>query len=136
MKQMKLYGMHNAFKTAIESAKTDHYTLDQFVSMLLMPNGMKGTIGVLPAVSPTPDSITSQILKISILTKPVIWIETPYCVWQNVNLSKKNKNILITGSTGVGKSYLGTALGYQACMEGFKVSYFNTSKLFAKLKMA
>jgi hypothetical protein len=50
MKQMKLYGMHNAFKTAIESGKTDHYTLDQFVPMLLMPNGMKDTIGVLRAV--------------------------------------------------------------------------------------
>ncbi|WKL45714.1 ATP-binding protein [Flavobacterium sp. ZE23DGlu08] len=37
---------------------------------------------------------------------------------------------------GVGKSYLGTATGYQACTHGFKVSYFNTSKLFAKLKMA
>ena len=49
---------------------------------------------------------------------------------------EKNENILITGSTGVGKSYLGTALGYQACIEGFKVSYFNTNKLFAKLKMA
>ncbi len=49
---------------------------------------------------------------------------------------EKNENILITGSTGVGKSYLGTALGYQACIEGFKVNYFNTSKLFAKLKMA
>lgn len=49
---------------------------------------------------------------------------------------EKNENILITGSTGVGKSYLGTALGYQACIEGYKVNYFNTSKLFAKLKMA
>ena len=49
---------------------------------------------------------------------------------------EKNENILITGSTGVGKSYLGTALGYQACIEGFRVSYFNTTKLFAKLKMA
>ena len=35
MKQMKLYGMHNAFKTAIESGKTDHYTLDQFIAMLI-----------------------------------------------------------------------------------------------------
>ncbi|WP_313503454.1 IS21-like element helper ATPase IstB [Kaistella carnis] len=49
---------------------------------------------------------------------------------------EKNENVLITGSTGVGKSYLGTALGYQTCIEGFKVSYFNTNKLFAKLKMA
>ena len=35
MKQMKLYGMHNAFKTAIESGKTYYYTLDHFVSMLI-----------------------------------------------------------------------------------------------------
>lgn len=27
-------------------------------------------------------------------------------------------------------------VGYQACIQGYKVSYFNTSKLFAKLKMA
>ncbi len=25
MKQMKLYGMHGAFKTAVETGKTDHY---------------------------------------------------------------------------------------------------------------
>jgi len=36
----------------------------------------------------------------------------------------------------VGKSYLGTAVGYQSCIEVFKVNYFSTSKLFAKLKMA
>ena len=35
MKQMKLNGMCNTFKTAIESGKTDHYTIDQFVSMLI-----------------------------------------------------------------------------------------------------
>jgi len=35
MKQMKLYGMHNAFKTAIESGKIDHCTLDQFVSIII-----------------------------------------------------------------------------------------------------
>jgi hypothetical protein len=35
MKQMKLYGMHNAFKTAIESGKTVHFTLDQFIAMLI-----------------------------------------------------------------------------------------------------
>lgn len=35
MKQMKLYGMHIAFKIAIESGKTDHYTPDQFIAMLI-----------------------------------------------------------------------------------------------------
>lgn len=48
----------------------------------------------------------------------------------------KAENILITGSTGVGKSYLATSLGHQACTEGYKVMYFNVDKLFVKLKMA
>lgn len=47
----------------------------------------------------------------------------------------KHENILITGSTGIGKSYIASALGHQACALGYKVSYQNTAKLFAKLKM-
>ncbi len=47
---------------------------------------------------------------------------------------KNNESILVTGSTGVGKSYLASALGYQACSLGYKVMYFNTHKLFTKLK--
>lgn len=35
MKQMKLYGMQNAFRTAIETGKTDQFTIDQFVAMLV-----------------------------------------------------------------------------------------------------
>ncbi len=35
MKQMKLYGMYGTFKTAIETGKTDDYTLDQFISILV-----------------------------------------------------------------------------------------------------
>lgn len=47
---------------------------------------------------------------------------------------KKNENILITCSTGVGKSYLASAIGHQACVMGRKVLYFNTAKLFTMLK--
>ena len=36
----------------------------------------------------------------------------------------------------MGKSYIATALGYQACIEGYRVMYFNITKLFSKLKMA
>lgn len=48
----------------------------------------------------------------------------------------KAENVIITGSTGVGKSYISSALGYQACNKGFKVMYFNINRLFSKLKMA
>jgi DNA replication protein DnaC len=47
----------------------------------------------------------------------------------------KQENILITGSTGIGKSHLETALGHQACTLGYKVYYTNMVKLFSKLKM-
>ncbi len=49
---------------------------------------------------------------------------------------KNNDNILITGSTGVGKSYLASAIGHQACSLGLRVMYFNTAKLFTKMKTA
>lgn len=49
---------------------------------------------------------------------------------------EKAEDILITGATGTGKSYLATALGYQACLEGKKVLYINTNKLFAKMRSA
>jgi len=49
---------------------------------------------------------------------------------------KRHENILITGPTGVGKSFISSALGNQACHKGFKVLYFNTQKLFTRLKMS
>ncbi len=136
MKQMKLYGMHNAFKTAIESGKTDHYTLDQFVSMLIDAEwDERHNRRIARSITNARFHYKSNIESINFdqtrnLDRNTI-LRLAEC-----EFVEKNENILITGSTGVGKSYLGTALGYQACIQGFKVSYFNTSKLFAKLKMA
>jgi len=48
---------------------------------------------------------------------------------------EKKRDIIITGPTGVGKSFLASALDYQGCMYRFKVLYFNCSKLFSQLKL-
>jgi len=48
----------------------------------------------------------------------------------------RNENILITGSTGTGKSYIASALGHQACTNGYRVLYEHSAKLFSRLKMA
>jgi DNA replication protein DnaC len=48
----------------------------------------------------------------------------------------KGESVLITGATGCGKSFLASALGHQACVQGYKVAYFNTQKLMLKTKMA
>lgn len=48
----------------------------------------------------------------------------------------RSENIIITGATGVGKSYIATALGHQACQMGYRVAYFSAQKLFAMLRMS
>lgn len=48
----------------------------------------------------------------------------------------KGEAVLITGATGCGKSFLASALGHQACSQGFKVAYHNVQKLLLKTKMA
>lgn len=48
---------------------------------------------------------------------------------------EKHENIIITGATGVGKSYVASALGNQACVKGYKAMYTNMAKLVSKLKM-
>ncbi len=45
----------------------------------------------------------------------------------------QSQDILITWSTGVGKSFLATALAY---IDGYRVKYFYTTRLFAQLKIA
>lgn len=45
------------------------------------------------------------------------------------------QNIIITGASGTGKSFLAQALGNQACNMGYKTAYSVTARLFRKLKL-
>jgi DNA replication protein DnaC len=49
---------------------------------------------------------------------------------------EKKENILITGPTGSGKSFIACALGNRACLLNYSVLYYGTSKLFKQLKLA
>ncbi len=48
----------------------------------------------------------------------------------------KKENLILTGASGVGKSYLAQALGHQACLMGLKTQYYITARLFNRLKLA
>lgn len=136
MRKMKFFGMHRSFKISLESEKSEDYTPDEMIAQLIQAEWDDRQNR----------SIERQITNARFRYKASIE-ELHYNTARNIDRNQimrfaecsfidKRENLLITGSTGVGKSYIASALGYQACVQGYKVMYHNTAKLFGKLKMA
>ena len=49
---------------------------------------------------------------------------------------KQHQNILLVGATGVGKSWLATALAHKACRDGYTAYYVRATQLFRELSLA
>ncbi len=136
MKQIRLFGMYDAFRTAIETGKTDHYTNDQFISMLVEAesddrHNRRVDRSIRNARFPYPASVENIIYD-----EQRNMDQNSMLRLAEGNYLTRCENILITGSTGVGKTYLATALGYQACIDAKRVLYFNATKMFSRLKIA
>ena len=49
---------------------------------------------------------------------------------------RQAQNLILTGATGCGKTWLACALGNQACRQGLSVLYVRTSRLMEEMKLA
>jgi DNA replication protein DnaC len=49
---------------------------------------------------------------------------------------RQAQNLVLTGATGCGKTWLACALGNQACRQGLSVLYVRTSRLLEEMKLA
>lgn len=52
------------------------------------------------------------------------------------NFVKRGENILLSGSTGSGKSYLACAIAHQACSLGYKTLYLNMNKFLEQIAIS
>ena len=136
MRQMHLLGMYNAFKTSMESFKTESMTTDQFVAWLVSNEWDDRC-----------NRMIERLIKQASFRYKASLEEVDYSLerWLERNLLerlaelsfvKESRDLFITGSSGTGKSYIATALGYRACQKGMKVLHANTARLMGQLKMA
>ncbi|NUM53497.1 MAG: ATP-binding protein [Candidatus Hydrogenedentes bacterium] len=54
----------------------------------------------------------------------------------NCDWIRQHHNVIVTGPTGAGKTYLACALGNKACRDGFTVQYHRVPRLFSELAIA
>ncbi|WP_231635057.1 IS21-like element helper ATPase IstB [Pedobacter sp. PACM 27299] len=136
MRQLRLYGMYDAFKTNLETSVKDALTADQFVSLLVASEW-----------DDRRNRSVERAIRIASFRYKASLEQVDYSFDRGLDKNevhrlagldfiKERKDLFITGSTGTGKSYLATALGYHACQSGYKVMYVNTAKLMGQLKLA
>ena len=127
MKKMKFFGMFRAFKTSIESGKTENYTSDEMISNLIESEwDDRRNRGIERQLKNARFRYKASMEELNFKTDRNI-DKNQITRFGDCSFIGKNENILITGSTGIGKSYIASAIGHQACSLGFKVLYCNTN---------
>jgi DNA replication protein DnaC len=136
MNQMKLHGMSRAFHCLVEKNHHQNLTNDEFINQLIQAEWEERE-----------NRKINSLLKFARFRYQASCEEIDFTKNRNLDKNivlrlsdcsfvKRKEDILITGPTGVGKSFVVSALGHQACYNGYKVMYSNTRKLFARLKMS
>lgn len=136
MKKMRMHGMYRSFSTVLESTDRNQLTADELLSQLIESEWDDRNQRAVDR------SLRNAKFRYKASVEMVDFsIERGLDQNQVMRLAtcdfiKLHQNVLITGSTGTGKSYLASALGNQACLLGYKVFYANTARLLSQLKMA
>lgn len=135
MRQMKLLGMLRAFQLTHESGKNEQLTADEMVSHLVDTEWDDRHNRKLERAS------TAARFRYKASIEQLDFEDNRIDKNQILRLAdcdfvKRKEVLAVIGSTGVGKSYLVSALGLQACALGYRVLYQHSTKLFGRMKIA
>lgn len=136
MKELKLFGMQKAFEAALQANQDQQLTADELLTFLIEAEyNYRQNIRIKGYLFRAKFRYHASIENIN-FTQERGLNKNNFLRLADCSFVEKNENVIITGATGVGKSYLASALGHQACVMGYKVKYYNMSKLFSMLKMS
>ena len=135
MQQLRLQGMYQAYRSQLELPMDHQLEGHDLVAYLLQSEELNRV------------NETTYYLKLAMFRLPAT-IEQIEC-GPSRNLTKQQlailsdgrylqqgENILITGATGCGKSFIACALGHQACLQGHKTTYLNMNRLIEKVTLS
>jgi DNA replication protein DnaC len=134
MVRLKLFGMKHSFENMLDTGSIHDMKNDEMIAHLLeVEYDERYNKRIRTLIKNAGFRMTSYIEEIR------------YDASRNLkksevlNLSELNwlsigENVMISGSTGTGKSFLSCALGMKACMNHYKVRYFNFNKLIGQIK--
>jgi len=135
MKQMRLQGMARSLQQTRESGKNEKFTADEMIVHLVNAEWDERYNKKMDR------SVKQAKFRYKASVEQVTYEENRLDKNQFLRLAectyiKRKENIILTGSTGIGKSFVASALGHQACSDGYRVLYQHSTKLFARLKLA
>ena len=136
MQQLRLAGMYSAYRSQLELPLNHqlegHELLHHLIQSEITHRGNEKTAMLLRGAKlRLPADITQiECIPARNITKQQLAQLAEGTYLQN------GQNILITGSTGCGKSFLACALGHQACIQAYKTMYLGMNRLIEKITLA
>lgn len=136
LEEMKFTGFARAYREVIESSINREFTTDELIAHLVQAEwDDRYNRKLQRLITNARFRYRASFEEIDFSTQRNLdknqLLRLSSCDWIT-----KHQNIIITGATGSGKSWLASALGHQGCQHGYKVLYKNCIKLFDELKIA
>jgi DNA replication protein DnaC len=136
MRQLRLNGMSDLYQRAIKENLFTNSSNDEFIALMVdtewenrqnikINNLVKGAGFKLSVSSLNIDYASNRNLDRNMFERLL-----------TLQFLKQNENVIITGSTGVGKSYLAQCIGRNACEQGDKTLFLNCGQLIEKVKLS
>ncbi len=136
MQQLKLLGMAGAFEALLQLPVHQHPPADQLLAQLLDAEyEQRHHQKTKTAIRRARFRYQASLEEVHFLPTRNLgqdqWLRRCDC-----NFIARAENVFFTGAAGCGKSFLASALGYQACRLGYRVGYYHLPKLLEKLHVA
>lgn len=136
LNQLRLHGMSQSWKALTETRRQHELTLTEGLELLLQAEQQQRTNNRFERLRKTARfRYQASVEELNLDPSRGIDRGLITALATGEYLSK-GESVLITGATGCGKSFLASALGHQACAQGYKVAWYNLQKLLLKTKIS